>query len=231
MFTQVKNTKIYEHIIEQFKIMIANGTLNKGDKLPSERELVNQFGVSRASIREALSALQMIGLVEARQGEGNFIKDRFEESLIEPISLIFMLHHSTGEEVLEFRKVMEIETAAIAAKKITDEEIEELRVCVQNLKEVQEEELKVQYDKKFHYVIAKASKNILIINMLFTISSLMDYTILEARSKILSVEENKEILVKHHEEIFEAICNHNPKLAADSMRRHLEFAHEYIMKE
>lgn len=230
MFTQVKNTKVYEQIIDQFKTMIANGTLNKGDKLPSERDLVNQLGVSRASIREALSALQMIGLVEARQGEGNFIRGNFEESLIEPLSLIFMLHHSKAEEILELRKVIEIETAAIAAEKITEEEIEKLKFFVENLKEAKDEILKVQYDKKFHYQIAKASKNVLIVNMLNAVSSLMDSYISEARSNILRVEENKQILVKQHEDICRALCNHDSKSAAEYMRIHLEFAHKYTVK-
>ena len=70
MFIPIKSTKVYQQVIIQIKDMIDKGTLKKGDKLPSERTLVEQLQVSRASIREALRALEVIGLIECRQGEG-----------------------------------------------------------------------------------------------------------------------------------------------------------------
>ena len=127
------------------------GTLKKGDKLPSERDLVNQLGVSRSGIREALSALQMIGFVESRHGEGNFIRENFEESHIDPFLFIFMLNGSNKEQILELRRVIEVETVALAARKVTDEEIDELEECLDQLIEAEDEEVKVKYDKKFHY--------------------------------------------------------------------------------
>ncbi|KHD38661.1 GntR family transcriptional regulator [Clostridium acetobutylicum] len=231
MFSPVKSTKVYEQIIEQFKIMIANGTLKKGDKLPSERELVSQLGVSRASIREALSALQMIGFVEARHGEGNFIRENFEESLIDPFLLIFMLNGSNKEQILELRRIIEVETAALAAKKITDEEVKELEVCLEDLTEAENETLKGKYDKKFHYNIAKASKNILIVNMLNAVSSLMDSFISEARGRILMVEDNKNVLMKQHRSMLEALRNHDSKAASNAMSEHLDLIYEYIIKK
>jgi GntR family transcriptional repressor for pyruvate dehydrogenase complex len=230
VFTQVKNTKVYEQIIEQFKIMISNGTLKKGDKLPSERELVEQLGVSRAAIREALSALQIIGLVEARQGEGNFIKESFEESLVNPFLLIFMLNGSNKEQILELRRVIEIETVALAAIKITEDEITELGQCLANLIEAEDEASKVKWDKSFHYNIAKASKNILIINMMNAVSSLMDSFISDARGSILMFSENRSILVNQHEAILEGLKNHDPNAASEAMRQHLDLIQEYIEK-
>ncbi|MBD7911274.1 MULTISPECIES: FadR/GntR family transcriptional regulator [Clostridium] len=231
MFTQVKSTKVYEQIIDQFKAMIADGTLKKGDKLPSERELVSQLGVSRSAIREALSALQMIGFVESRHGEGNFIKENFEESLIDPFLLIFMLNGSDKEQIFELRRVIEVETAALAAKKITDKEIEELKECLNKLNEVEDEEEKVKYDKRFHYNIAKASKNILILNMLNAVSSLMDSFISEARGKILMVEENRSILMRQHEEILEGLVKKDSEVASKAMSEHLDLIYEYNIKK
>ncbi|MCR3761045.1 FadR/GntR family transcriptional regulator [Clostridium felsineum] len=228
MFSPVKSTKVYEQVIEQFKTMIADGTLKKGDRLPSERELVSQLGVSRASIREALSALQMIGFVEARHGEGNFIRENFEESLIDPFLLIFMLNGSNKEQILELRRIIEVETAAIAAEKINNEEIEKLEECLNGLLEAQDEVLKGKYDKEFHYNIAKASKNILIVNMLNAVSSLMDAFITEARGKILMVEGNKDVLMNQHSALLKALKNHDPKAASKAMREHLDLIFEYI---
>jgi len=74
MFRPIKVTKIYEQVLQQIKDMIADGTLNKGDKLPTERELVERFKVSRTSVREALRAMKNMGIIECIQGEGHFIK-------------------------------------------------------------------------------------------------------------------------------------------------------------
>ncbi|MBB6625303.1 FadR/GntR family transcriptional regulator [Clostridium gasigenes] len=228
MFTEVKNMKVYEQIINQFKDMIAKGLLKKGDKLPSERELVSQLGVSRTGIREALSALQMIGLVESRHGEGNYIKDNLEDSLKDPFLLIFMLNGGKFHEILEFRKGIEIETAALAANKIQDDEIVILKDILHRLDNAECEEVKVKLDKELHYLIAKASKNILIVNLLNVNSSLMDIFISEARGKILSKEENRECLLKQHKDIVDAISNHDSSSASKAMRRHLDFIEKYI---
>ena len=77
MFSPIKNTKVYEQVIDQIKEMINEGTLKKGDKLPSERDLAQQLNVGRTSIREAIRALEVIGLIDCKQGEGNYIKSNY----------------------------------------------------------------------------------------------------------------------------------------------------------
>lgn len=166
MFSPIRSTKVYEQVIEQVKNMIIDGTLKKGDKLPSERELVEHLEVSRTSIREALRALQIIGLVECRQGEGNFIKQSFENNLFEPLSIMFMLQKSDPNEIMELRKIIEIETAAIAAKRVTSGELDSMIPLINILKNSKSEEERVKADKDFHYTIARASKNFLIVSIL-----------------------------------------------------------------
>ena len=89
MLSPVKSTKIYEMVMEQIKDIVKKGELKSGDKLPSERDLCEKLEVSRASIREALRALQMLGLIESKHGEGNFINENIENSLLEPLSIFF----------------------------------------------------------------------------------------------------------------------------------------------
>ena len=91
-----------------------------GDKLPSERELCEQLNVSRTSVREALRIFEILGIIECKIGEGNFIKDSFEDSLLEPLSMTFMLHGSKTGEILDLRKFIEPGMAALAAKNIND---------------------------------------------------------------------------------------------------------------
>lgn len=230
MFSPIKNTKLYEQVIEQIKDMILRGELKKGDKLPSERELVERLQVSRTSIREALRALQIIGLIECKQGEGNYISQSFERSLFEPLSIMFILEKSNPEEIIQVRKIIEVETAAIAAKKITKEELESLEILITAFKNSTDEIDNVKIDKKFHYKIAQASRNFIIVNILNAISSLIDSFIKDARNKILMEEKNREVLAKQHEDIYNALKKGDSKKAAEAMRKHLDFANEYMMK-
>lgn len=223
MFSPVKNTKVYELVIDQIKSMIVNGTLKRGDKLPPERELVEQLQVSRASIREAIRALQIIGLIECRQGEGNFIKDNFENSLFEPLSIMYLLGESKPLEILEVRRIIEIETAALAAKKITDTQLIELKGMIEEFRNNDDENENAKIDRELHYKIAIASGNFLIVSILAAVSSLIDAFIKDARSKILTGEKNKIALAELHEDIYKALSEHDPSEAAYAMRKHFEF--------
>ena len=84
----IKSTRIYEEIVRQVKPLIAEGRLKSGDRLPPERELAEKFVVSRTSVREALRALESLGLVEIRAGEGAFVREISVDALIEPLALV-----------------------------------------------------------------------------------------------------------------------------------------------
>lgn len=230
MFTPVKNQKVYEVVIEQIKEMIKTGKLKKGDKLPPERELVEELKVSRASIREALRALEILGLVEARHGDGNFIKKNFENSLLEPISLMFMLEESSPKDILELRMALETETAMLAAGKIDADALEEIKLIIDKFKSTTDEKLNTEFDVEFHHKIAQASKNLLLVNILSATSVLIDTFIINARYKIMKDENNKEKLVKQHESIYEALLNGDASKAAEEMKKHLEFINKSIFK-
>lgn len=219
MNDQEKNTKVYEQVIEQIKQLIVDGKLKSGDKLPSERELVEMLHASRTSIREALRALQIIGLVECRHGGGNFISKSFENGLFEPMSIMFMLQESKPEEIIQVRKLIEIETAAIAAQKITDEELDGIEILIKALENSEDENVNVKIDKKFHYEIAKASKNKIILNLFNAISTLMDSAIKDARKNILVDQDNLVVLIKQHEDIYMSLKKHNSKKAAEAMKK------------
>jgi len=228
MLSPIKNTKVYEQVIEQIKGMIVDGTLKKGDKLPSERDLVEQLQVSRTSIREALRAMEIIGLIDCKQGGGNFVREDFKNNLFEPLSIMFMLEKGDPMEIIEVRKIIEVETVVLAAERVTQEELDSLRLIVEGLKQSTNEEEAVKIDKRFHYEIARASKNKLIITILNAISSLIDAYIKDARMKILLEEENRNLLSNQHEKVYIALKNHNSAEAAEAMRQHLDFANKYM---
>ncbi|EPY2273887.1 FadR/GntR family transcriptional regulator [Clostridium sporogenes] len=228
MFMPIKNAKVYEQVIEQIKIMIVSGNLQKGDKLPSERELVDQLKVSRTSIREALRALEIVGLIKCKQGEGNFIRDNFDNSLFEPLSLVFMLEKSNKEDIIEVRGIIEVEATALAAKRITKEQLKKLEHIIDEIKNIEDEKLLAKLDKNFHYEIAQASNNFILLNIINSCSSLIDSLIQNARYKIIKNDVNKEELVDQHEKIYLALKEKDSELASKLMKEHLEFSSKFL---
>lgn len=232
MFRPIKDVKVYEHVIEQIKNMIMTGELKRGDKLPSERDLVEQLQVSRASIREALSALQIIGLIESRHGEGNFIKEKLDQNFLEPLSILFFLEKTSPTEILDFRLILEVNSAALASKNATPEQILELQGVVQDLEKYRmDENLNIKLDKKFHYTIAKISGNRLLFNILNTISDLIDTSITYTRSNILMDPKNLEILIEQHKGLFSAIAKGDAELASTRMKHHLDYVNKCMMEQ
>lgn len=230
MDTPIKGTKIYQQVVEQIKKMINDGVLKRGDKLPTERELAESLKISRASVREAIRALEVIGLIESRQGAGNYIRESFEESLFEPLSMMFMLQESNPYEIIELREVLELETVVLAAQRITESELAQLKVLVDEMKECDNEEKSVQLDKLFHYNIAKASRNILILNVVQVISQLIDSLIENARRKILSGESRAK-LTRQHELIYDGLQYRNKEKAYDAIKDHFKLIKQYYRNE
>lgn len=224
MLSPIKNTKIYEKVIEQIKDLVRKGELKSGDRLPAERYLSEQLQVSRTSVREAIRSLEMLGLVESRQGEGNFIKSNFENSLLEPLSIVFMLSGGNADEVLELRKILEPQTAALAAMNITEEQLQEIIEIGNELNITDDESLCASLDKKFHYKIMQASGNLLISNIMFSVSSLIEEYIKDTRINVI----DKNSVKKHHAEICDALRKHDSVAAAKSMKEHLEFIDCYL---
>src|SRR2546429_6547843 len=122
----IKSTRIYQEIVRQVKAMIAEGRLKSGDQLPPERDLAEKFVVCRTSVREALRALESLGLVEIRPGEGTFVREVSVESLIEPLALVMASHREAIVELFEARRLLEPALAARAARRATPEGLAEM---------------------------------------------------------------------------------------------------------
>ncbi|AGF54165.1 MULTISPECIES: FadR/GntR family transcriptional regulator [Clostridium] len=215
-----KNPKVYDQVIDDIKNKIKSGEIKKGDRLPSERELSESLGVSRTSIREAIRALEVIGLVESRRGAGNYIKTNFEDSLFEPLSVMFMLQESSPREMFDVRESLELQCARLSAKNIQDNELALLAAILDRMYLAESEEESLELDIKFHYIVAKASRNVLLINVLEVISQLMDEFIKKFRMQILHVGNTKESLLEIHENLFRALKSRDEAKVYNAMKEH-----------
>ena len=231
-FKPIKSIKVYEQVIDQIKEMIYTGQLKRGDKLPSERELRAQLHVSRASIREAFRVLEMIGLIESRPGEGTFIKDSQDSIGLEPLSLILMLEDNLSLELLELRRLLEIESVQLAADRATEEELEEINKYNKILADsAGHEDYSIKADSMFHFTIAKASKNKVLYDVMMAISEAMDFHIKYTRTKLVSEKTSMMKFVEHHHNIYMALKERNKGKAAEEMKTHLNYVEELIKKE
>jgi GntR family transcriptional repressor for pyruvate dehydrogenase complex len=222
MFKPVKSKKVYQQVIEQIQQMIMAGDLKPGDRLPSERELTEQLQVSRTSIREALRSLEIIGLLESRHGGGNFIKETLDDALFQPLSVMFKLHCDNPAAILEIRRMLEVEGAALAAQRITEPQSEHLEKLLQELELSKGINQKSPVDASFHQCIAQVTGNTLLINILHASASLLDEFIAEAWNRILRNPQSEELFLQIHRDICRAIVKRNPTEAAAAMRRHFD---------
>jgi len=230
VFKKVKSQKLYLQIVNQIRDLITSGKLKAGDKLPPERVLAEKFGASRASIREAMSALEILGLIESKSSQGNFIKVDVTDASIDGELLKELLRNHSPFEVFETRHKIEPILAAMAAERRTDEDIKKLNACLVRLNTLGsqiEYDLKniedyIEEDRRFHLLIARSAHN----SVLFTVYSGVNLMLKEKHWKALKrkamfKEGNIKKFEKEHTEIFNAIYNSNPELANLKMQEHM----------
>ena len=221
MFDKIENKKISQIVIEQIQDMIMSGKLKKGDKLPPERQLTKELSIGRPALREALQALEVIGLLESRHGQGNYIVNNTQNILLKPLSLSFKLSNGKAKDILELRYIIETFTVTNAAKHATDEDIKKLYEIHDNFTKCDIEE-KSKYDKMFHYEIANIGENQLIINMLESTSYLYDLFVRESLHITSLNNDSIENVFNEHLSIIKAIEAHDENQALNHIKKHLD---------
>lgn len=220
-FQPIKTKKIYEEIVEQLKDMMSQGDLKPGDKLPSEREMSESLGVSRASVREALTALEAIGILDIRPGEGTFVRQTNIAETFEPLALVLAVERNPAAQLMEVRRVIETECAALSAQRASNEQLEQIKISLEMMKAAETIPLAVEYDLKFHFTIAESTQNTILLRMMNTVADLMHNTFRRDREKLYSQPEKSIQILQEHEAIYEAILNRNPSLARKKMLEHI----------
>lgn len=222
MFKPVKSHKVYQQVVEQVQQMLLEGTLQKGDRLPSEREMSERFEVSRASIREALRALEIIGIIECRQGGGSYVRSAFSRHGFEPLSVMFRLNNGTFRDILEYRMLFEPEAAAMAARRISEEESAELLALAAALQKADNEDDSVRIDLQIHAKITELCGNFLIQSTMIAISQIMRSFIRDARDQLHQWRNNHAQLTNLHVALCKAIAARDPQKAQAASKKHFQ---------
>ena len=228
MLKAVIKKKAHEDIVKQIRNLIEKGRLKRGDQLPTERELSETFKVSRATVREAIFSLEMMNLVDRRQGDGTYVIASSEEALVQPLATSLFHDKDDTIDIFSLRKIIEPEIAQLASENRTSEEINELEdILKEQEKEVANGKNPIQTDSEFHLLLARMARNRVLERLLLALVDLLGKT----REKYLQTEERKQKSIRGHRNILAAIKSGNGTAARQAMRRHLKDVEDIVFQK
>lgn len=232
MFLTIRSNKASDLIVSQIRKQILTGNLMPGDRLPSERLLMEDFNVSKQTLREALRVLEFLGLVEIKKGAtgGACIAEIESQTALDILANYLYFKNLSMQNLSDVRKIIEPHAAAVAAKTMTDEELDELKRLIDSSKEhytsgkVQEEPFNNELD--FHCVIANSTKNPLLMLIVEFVESLMS----DQKTTIKLDKPFLASVIEAHERIYHAIANRDDELAQKEMARHISDVEDALEK-
>jgi GntR family transcriptional repressor for pyruvate dehydrogenase complex len=221
MYAPIQSVKVFERVAEQIEKRILDGELCIGDRLPTERDLAEQFQVSRTAVREAMKILAQKGLVDMRPGRGTIVVDGAREAMENSIGLLMRMKSGGGgssDNLVEVRAILETEIAALAAARVTEKEIATMREAIRVMDEsLDDADAFIAADNSFHEALAQATQNALILTLLNSIVNLLS----EQRKQIFAVDGGPQRGQMHHRRILESVIKRDPASARVAMRSHL----------
>ncbi|HWO43416.1 MAG TPA: FadR/GntR family transcriptional regulator [Candidatus Eisenbacteria bacterium] len=216
--SKVRKTTVYRDIVDQLKRFILNNKLKEGHRLPTERELASEFGVSRVSVRQALTVLREMGLVEGRPGGGTFVTQNIRERIFTPITAALLAEKELLQEPLEARKLIEPEITRLAALRSTGKNLKEMRkiLTLQEKKALASIPI-TEEDTLFHEEIARSTGNRILVKLVQS----LHHHLKASRHQSLIAPGGNDRSIRDHKKILAAIARRDPKAAHQAMINHL----------
>jgi GntR family transcriptional repressor for pyruvate dehydrogenase complex len=223
----IRAEDLTENVVRQIKGSILRGVIKPGEQLPPERELAALLKISRGSLRQALKALQIMGVLEVIHGSGTYLADAAEAILRDPEDLLVPLRGHSFAEMYEARRAMEAESAASAALRATEQDLQKMHSEIEAMrKSLTNTRRFIERDKAFHHHIAIASGNSVFIWFIELLQKVLAQgQLIHARS------ERMHILIDEHLRILNAIEAREPDIARHEMLSHLTLSKAYTDQE
>jgi GntR family transcriptional repressor for pyruvate dehydrogenase complex len=218
MYEPVRTTRLFAQVAQQIEQQILQGELLAGDQLPSERDLSEQFQVSRTVIREAIKALAQKGLIEIQSGRGTFVINEISLAVRNSLHLMIKLG-GQGRilDLMQVREIFEPEIAALAASRMDQQLLKRMQNCIDIMDETLDPDTWTDADLDFHMALADATGNLLIPQIINAIVDLLR----EQRLRIGLSQGGPERGQNHHKRILKAVAKNDPEAARQAMRDHL----------
>lgn len=217
------DTRVTANVIYKIKQLIAKGAVSPGSKFLPERELAKEFGVNRASLRQALKVLEIMGVITQRVGDGTYLSANAESILHEPMEFLILLDDLSHHELFETRRIVEPELAARAAERATTEDLAQLRQAIMTMERSRTNQSRLDADMAFHECIFRASGN-RICHLLFKVIHRNVLTSMAQLSHRVSVEKP----LTFHKRIYMAIRDRKPEEARQAMLEHVTDAQNLL---
>lgn len=217
-FRVVRKTRVSEEVIGQVRDLITSGRLKIGDRLPAERELAKTLQVGRSTVREAIRALESLGILQARSGEGTFLVSNPDEQKSAPITANAFQSWDNQRKLFEVRMVIEPDLAALAARRASFEQIVKMREILEEQEaSVKRGAIDIKADTAFHFLLAEAAGNEILLRMMDSVMNLLH----ETREASLRTTGRAVSSLKQHKAIVRAIEARDPLTAERRMRDHI----------
>ena len=217
----LRRTTLTSQVVDHVLGRIKSGEVKPGQRLPTETELTQTLGISRTCVREAMKSLESLGLVRIRQRIGAIVMEPSAANLLNADHFSLMVQSQQAEDLLEFRKIIEVGLASLAAEKARDEDIAAMRAALDRYRqELAAEGVDCNTDMSFHTALAAASGN----KMAVIVWQMLSERLAQVLERTITVPHVCEETLKDHETIFRAVKSRNPRRAREAMRSHLENA-------
>jgi GntR family transcriptional repressor for pyruvate dehydrogenase complex len=225
-FQKIQSEKLSQSVVRQIELLILRGVLRPGERLPSERDMSEKFGVSRPSLRDAVADLSDRGLLVSRPGAGIFVAEVLGSAFSAPLIQLFASHEEAVFDYLDFRRDMEGLAAARAAQRGSDTDLMVIgaileRMEAAHLKRDPTEEAELDVD--FHMAIIEASHNVVMLHMMRSMYDLLREGVFYNRQTMFRTRATRDLLLDQHRTIFQALASRQPEAAQAAIVDHLNF--------
>ncbi|GEO85145.1 MULTISPECIES: FadR/GntR family transcriptional regulator [Alphaproteobacteria] len=231
LFAQISHSRTASEVIQQIELLILDGVLRDGDRLPGERDLAQDLDVSRPILREALKELEARGLLVAHHGGGTFVADIIGQVFSRPITELISRHARATRDYLEYRRELEGLTAELAAKRATDTDRALLSRIIEDMKEAHESgnpENELSADVEFHNAIGEAAHNIILLHTMRACYRLLSQGIFFNRKAVFALANARERLLEQHLAIHAAILSGDGDGAKRAAQAHIDFVMQAV---
>lgn len=226
---RLARTSLSDSIVEQLTSLIARGIWKPGGRMPSEKQLCEQFGVGRTSVREALKSLAVVGLIESHAGDGHFVATDPGRYVDKALQLGLLPDAHKISELIETRLMLESQTAMLAAERAERGDLEEIAGSLQAMEAGRGDyAVYLEADLRFHLAVARASQNSILLSLLGSIRTHLQSWVQQALTQ--GSQARAEASIAEHHKILQAITRRRPLAARRAMEKHILSSSEVLRK-
>ena len=233
IFSRIEHSRTADDVVEQIEMLILEGVVRVGDRLPGERDLARQFDVSRPIVRDALKALEARGLVVTRPGGGTDVADVIGEVFAPPVMELITQHRKAAADYLEYRREVEGIAAEFAARRATADDRALLAGIMRRMEEAHargEFSEEAAIDVEFHNAIGECAHNIVLLHTLRSCYRLLADGVFLSRAVIYRTPAAQDVLLLQHKAIYEAVVGGDAAAAREAARAHIDYVERAMVE-